>query len=39
MKAQADAMAKVAAAMPEGRNLPLNLGNVMKENTPALTYK
>ena len=39
MKAQADAMAKVAAAMPEGGNLTLNLGNVMKENKPALTYK
>lgn len=39
MKARADALAKIAAAMPEGSNLTLNLGDVMEENTPAITYK
>lgn len=39
MKARADAFAKIAASMPEGSNVTLNLGDVMEENTPALTYK
>lgn len=39
MKAQADAMAKLAAAMPEGANLTLNFGNGMNGNIPALTHK